>query len=410
MLRAIPNLSKQSEVAAPLLLVVLLGGQDFQHTRPCLIDGIQHRGRLLLQNLHIAGHELLPQFRQLGNVGVGLFLTDDGAHLRHNVLQLCVHDVGLAVIVDRQHIQSAGEDGQLLTSKERLNGFIILSEVVEVIPLLGNHRKEVHGRLNLHNGQHQVLAGLQHLLTGVAVFLVVNLQPFLLVDGILRIPLEVLHDGIFVLRRSSGLEHFFHNIPDSLFILIRDAGALFHQQLLHKRLLGDEADDLFLGLVIQTYGCPIDGEGQISALKQAGNQPEHIVLHKSIGSFHKAILHALHGGLHVVARIHGNKALNIVQRVSIALGATFQPERKLITVVEHLADLRLTHRSVDVRQLVVDRLYQTTNGLIDPSADFLAVYADNIAVYIDRCFFQRFGQVELCVLAALPHFHALCLL
>ena len=56
--------------------------------------------------------------------------------------------------------------------------------------------------------------------------------------------------------------------------------------------------------------------------------------------------------------------------------------------MEHLADLRLAHRRVDVGQLVIDRLHQTANGFIDPADDFLAVHADNIAVYIDRCFFS----------------------
>ena len=241
-------------------------------------------------------------------------------------------------------------------------------------------------------------------------FLVVNLQPLYLVDGILRIPLEVLHDGVLILRRSSGLEHLLHNIPDSLFILIRDAVTLFHQQLLHKRLFGDEADDLFLGLVVQTYSCSIDGEGQVSALKQTGNQPKHIILHKSIGGFHKAILHALHGGLHMVAGIERDKALNIVQRVSIALGAVLQSKGQLITGVEQLADLRLAHRSVDVGQLVVDRLYQTANGLIDTGTDFLAAHTGNIAVHIDGSLFQRLGQIELCVGVTILHFYYLCLL
>ena len=58
---------------------------------------------------------------------------------------------------------------------------------------------------------------------------------------------------------------------------------------------------------------------------------------------------------------------------------------------------------------MVDRLYQTANGFIDPAANFFPVYADNIAVHIDGRFFQRFGQIELGVLIALPHFHALCL-
>ena len=78
--------------------------------------------------------------------------------------------------------------------------------------------------------------------------------------------------------------------------------------------------------------------------------------------------------------------------------------------MEQLADLRLTHRGVDVRQLVVDRLYQTANGLIDTSADFLAAHTGNIAVHIDGSLFQCLSQIELCISMALPHLHALCFL
>ena len=85
------------------------------------------------------------------------------------------------------------------------------------------------------------------------------------------------------------------------------------------------------------------------------------------------------------------------------------PRESWLLLMEHLADLRLAHRCVDVGKLVVDRLYQTANGFIDPAADFLAVHADNIAVHIDGRFFQCFGQVELGVLIAFPHFHTLCL-
>ena len=59
--------------------------------------------------------------------------------------------------------------------------------------------------------------------------------------------------------------------------------------------------------------------------------------------------------------------------------------------MEQLSDLSLAHRGVDVGQLVVDRLHQTANGLIDPGADFLAVYTGNIAVDIDGSLFQRLG-------------------
>ena len=78
--------------------------------------------------------------------------------------------------------------------------------------------------------------------------------------------------------------------------------------------------------------------------------------------------------------------------------------------MEQLADLRLAHRSVDVGQLVVDRLYQTANGLIDTGTDFLAAHTGNIAVHIDGSLFQRLGQIELCVGVTILHFYYLCLL
>ena len=162
----------------------------------------------------------------------------------------------------------------MFAAKEGLDRLVIFREVEEVIPFLGNGRKEVQSRLNLNNRLHQSLPTGQNTLARIMMLLVMDFQTLDLINRVLRIALEVLHDGVLVLRRSGGLEHFFHHIPDSLFILIRYAGALFHQQLLYKRLLGDEADDLFLGLVIQADGCPIDGEGQISTLEQAGNQPD----------------------------------------------------------------------------------------------------------------------------------------
>ena len=135
----------------------------------------------------------------------------------------------------------------------------------------------------------------------------------------------------------------------------------------------------------------------------------HIVFHKTVRSLHEAIFHRLHGCFHVIAGIHGDKALHIIQRVGVALCTTFKLKGKLVALMEHLADLRLAHRCVNVGKLVVNRLHQPANGFIDPAADFFPVYADNITIYIDGCFFQCFGQVELGVLVALPHFHTLCL-
>ena len=225
----------------------------------------------------------------------------------------------------------------------------------------------------------------------------------------MRVALEVLHDGIFIFRRSGCAEGFLHHIPDSLFVLIADTDTLFHQELFRKCLLGDEADDLFLSLVIQIDRCSVDRERQVAALEQTRHQPMHIIFHKTVRSLHEAILHRLHGGLHVIAGIHGDKALHIIQRVGVALCTTFKLKGKLVALMEHLADLRLAHRCVNVGKLVVNRLHQPANRFVDPAADFLAVHADNIAVHIDRRFLECFRQVELGVLIAFPHFHTLCL-
>src|SRR5699024_11401279 len=84
---------------------------------------------------------------------------------------------------------------------------------------------------------------------------------------------------------------------DSLFVLIADADTLFHQELFRKRFFGDEADDLFLALVIQADRSTIDCESEISALEQTRHQPMHIIFHKAIRSLHEAVLHRFHGGL-----------------------------------------------------------------------------------------------------------------
>ena len=112
----------------------------------------------------------------------------------------------------------------------------------------------------------------------------------------------------------------------------------------------------------------------------------------------------------MVTGIERNKTLNIVQRVSIALGAALYSKGQLIASVEQLAYLRLTHWGVNVRQLVVDRLYQTAHGLIDTSTDFLATHTGNIAVHINSCLFHCLSQIELCISVAHSHFCTLCFL
>ena len=50
----------------------------------------------------------------------GVF-PDNGAHLRHGVLQLGVYDVGFAVLIDRQHIHRPPEDLPLLPMEESVH-------------------------------------------------------------------------------------------------------------------------------------------------------------------------------------------------------------------------------------------------------------------------------------------------
>ena len=98
----------------------------------------------------------------------------------------------------------------------------------------------------------------------------------------------------------------------------------------------------------------------------------------------------------MIAGIHGNETLHIIQRMSVALGTVIQAEGQLVAGVEHLTNLRLSHRSVDVGQLVIDGLHQTTNGFIDPCADLFAIHTCYIAVDID-------GRPPLGWLSPAPH-------
>ena len=88
----------------------------------------------------------------------------------------------------------------MLTVEERLDRLIVLREVVEVIPFLGHGRKEVYGRLDLYDGLHQAFPVSNDLLPRIAVLLIIDFQPFQIIDGVLCIPLEILHDDIFVIR------------------------------------------------------------------------------------------------------------------------------------------------------------------------------------------------------------------
>ena len=203
------------------------------------------------------------------------------------------------------------------------------------------------------------------------------------------------------------MEHLFHHIPDSFLVLIGNPDALLHQQLLHKGFFGDKADNLLIGLVIETDCRAVHGKRHITALEQAGSEPVNVILHIAVGGFHKAVLYRFHGSFHMAAGVHGDETLQFVQSVAIGFCATLQCKGKLICAAEHLADIRLTHRRVDIGELMINGLHQPPDGLIDPSRHFFRGKAGDIPVHIDTCLFQSLGQIQLCVVIPLPHLHAL---
>ena len=131
----VQQLLEPLHVATVLCVLVGLVVQHLQHTVAVVLNGFYHRCRLLLQNLVVPGHELFPQLRQLGDLTVGCFHAHDAAHLPDNILQCGVHDIGLAVIVNAQHIQCTAEDLLLLAvgAEEFLHRLKILAKIQQLI-------------------------------------------------------------------------------------------------------------------------------------------------------------------------------------------------------------------------------------------------------------------------------------
>ena len=158
MLRTVHNLLKQFQITIELCILIGLGVQHFKDTVPILIDGILDRLCLLFQNAHIAVHKLLAQLRQLRNLLVGLRHPDNGAHLGHHVFQFCIHDVGLTVLVDIQHIQRTSEDSQLFTAKEISDRLIVFAKIHQIVLLVKYSLKEFKRCLNLYQCGKPLLA------------------------------------------------------------------------------------------------------------------------------------------------------------------------------------------------------------------------------------------------------------
>ena len=222
--------------------------------------------------------------------------------------------------------------------------------------------------------------------------------------------LEVLHDSVFVIGRQCHLEQLFHHGADGLFLVFRHTNAHFRQQLIHELLLRDIADDFFFGTVVQIDALTVDRKGQISTLKETCHQPMDVIFHKAIGCFHKAILDGFHRSFHVHPGVTCHELQHIIQRVNIGFSGISQCQRQLVAGLEHLPDVCFAHRCINIGQLVVNRLHQSSDSLVDAAGHFLAGGVQHIAIDIDGSLFQSFRQIKLGVTVAFPHLHALCFL
>ena len=63
---------------------------------------------------------------------------------------------------------------------------------------------------------------------------------------------------------------------------------------------------------------------------------------------------------------------HIIQCVNIGFSGISQCQRQLVAGLEHLPDVCFAHRYVDVGQLVVNRLHQSSDCLVDAAGHFLA--------------------------------------
>ena len=298
--------------------------------------------------MHIAVHKLFAQLRQLRNLFIGLRHPDDGTHLCHHVFQFRIHDVSLAVLVDVQHIQRTGKDGQLLTAKEITNRLVILAKVHQIILIVKYGLEEFQRCLNPYQCKKPLLTLFQQFLPWVGVILIFRFQPFDLRDPILAVMLEVFHDGVFVISRRRCLKQLFHHGADSLFLVFRHTDAHFRQQLIHELFFRDVADDFLFGTVVQIDALTVDRKGQVPTLKEPCRQPMDVIFYKAIGCFHKAILDGFHRSFHVHPGVACHKLQYIIQCVDIGFSGIPQCQRQQVAGLEHLSDVCFAHCCVNI--------------------------------------------------------------
>ena len=206
--------------------------------------------------------------------------------------------------------------------------------------------------------------------------------------------MEVFHDGVVVIGYGADSEHLFHDILDCFLVFRIRSDFSLHQQFFDKRFFGNKADQFLISLIDRTDG----------------GQPVHIVFDEPVRRFHEAVLHGLHGSLHVHPAVVGDESQHIIQRVDVHFPSAFKVQRELVRCLKHLPDVRFPESCFDIRKLMINRLHQPSNRLVDAAGHFFGAGPDGITVDIDDRVLQVLGQIHLGISAALAHLHAFRLL
>ena len=132
----------------------------------------------------------------------------------------------------------------------------------------------------------------------------------------------------------------------------------------------------------------------------------HIVFDEPVWRFHEAVLYGLHGSLHVHPAVVGDESQHIIQRMDVHFPPAFEIQCELIRSLEHLPYVRFPESCFDIRKLMIDRLHQPSNRLVDAAGHFFGAGLYDITVDIDDRVLQVLGQIHLGISAALAHLHA----
>ena len=184
--------------------------------------------------------------------------------------------------------------------------------------------------------------------------------------------MEVFHDGVVVIGYGADSEHLFHDILDCFLVFRIRSDFSLHQQFFDKRFFGNKADQFLISLIDRTDGG----------------------------------LHGLHGSLHVHPAVVGDESQHIIQRVDVHFPSAFKVQRELVRCLKHLPDVRFPESCFDIRKLMINRLHQPSNRLVDAAGHFFGAGPDGITVDIDDRVLQVLGQIHLGISAALAHLHA----